>query len=268
MCELFCMSSRAPATVNLSLTEFARHGGATAENKDGWGLAYYSECDALVIREPRPAYDSAEMRFVRTHQIGSDMVISHIRHASVGGVALRNTQPYQRELGGYLHVFAHNGTFDDIFTRYPLSGRFQPIGSTDSEYAFCLLLDRLTRLWADRSVPDVQARAQIIRDFASELRELGPANFIYADGDTLFAHGDRRTHEDGIRPPGLHYVSRHCRNERQPVDVPGLTVSTAPGSQDIALVASVPLTDEQWTPFEVGQLLGLKGGETVYRSSS
>ncbi|RLE27834.1 MAG: class II glutamine amidotransferase, partial [Acidobacteria bacterium] len=35
MCELFAMSSSHPATVNLSLGEFSRHGGLTADHADG-----------------------------------------------------------------------------------------------------------------------------------------------------------------------------------------------------------------------------------------
>ncbi len=38
-------------------------------------------------------------------------------------------------------IFAHNGDLHDFHPR--LSGRFTPVGNTDSERAFCYLLDQL-----------------------------------------------------------------------------------------------------------------------------
>jgi predicted glutamine amidotransferase len=76
-------------------------------------------------------------------------VIAHIRHATQGAVSLANTQPFVRELRGRVHVFAHNGAVGAL----PASargncggGRFQPIGETDSEVAFCQFLGRLAEL--------------------------------------------------------------------------------------------------------------------------
>jgi hypothetical protein len=118
---------------------------------------------------------------------------------------LGNTQPFLRELGGRVHVFAHNGNLPEIEQR--MEGRwqrFQPIGQTDSEIAFCILLQSLSLLWTDRRLPSVEDRVSIICSVAAEFREIGLANFIYSDGDMLFAHGHRRIQHDGaIGPPGL-----------------------------------------------------------------
>lgn len=267
MCELFAMSSRQPATVNLSLGEFARHGGLTADHKDGWGVAWYDEGDALLVREPRPAAESASMRFVRQQGVESRFAVSHIRRATVGEVALRNTQPFARELGGRLHLFIHNGMLYDIETHHRLSGRFQPIGDTDSEYAFCLLMDRMAAVWrSPGQTPDMDARFVVFGDFAREMAALGPANFIYSDGDVMIAHGHKRSHADGIHPPGLHFLCRRCKAEPRPVEASGLKISTDADSQDIVLLASVPLTNESWTPLEAQQLLMLRGGEIIKSS--
>ncbi len=59
MCELFSISSRLPATVSLSLKTFAEHGGGSAPHADGWGIAYYREDDARLIKERKLARMSA-----------------------------------------------------------------------------------------------------------------------------------------------------------------------------------------------------------------
>lgn len=268
MCELFAMSSRRPATVNLSLSEFARHGGLTDKHKDGWGIAWYDTGDALLVREPRAAAESPSMQFVRHQGIASRYVVSHIRRATVGEVTLRNTQPFARELGGRLHLFVHNGMLHDIEARHELSGRFQPIGETDSEYAFCMLMDRMATIWnRPGATPDENARFELFGEFARQMAALGPANFIYSDGEVIIAHGHERSHRDGIHPPGLHFLCRHCKTEPRPVETTGLKIITEADSQDIVLLASVPLTDESWTQLQPQQLLMLKDGEIVKTSS-
>ncbi|WP_200159149.1 class II glutamine amidotransferase, partial [Allochromatium vinosum] len=83
------------------------------------------------------------------------------------------------------------------------SGSFQPIGETDSEHAFCALLGKLEALNISADMPTLKQRLDLIASFAIELRKLGPANFMYADGDVLFAHADRRLQVDTglVAPP-------------------------------------------------------------------
>lgn len=267
MCELFAMSSQSPATVNLSLTEFARHGGLTDGNKDGWGVSWYDGADALLVREPKAAAESASMQFVRQHAMPSRFVISHIRMATVGDIALRNTQPFSRELGGRRHVLVHNGTLNEITARCPTSGRFQPIGETDSEYALCILMDRMASIWQKpHTVPTVAARFEVFAGFARDMAELGVANFIYSDGDVMIAHGHKRHHADGSCSPGLHYLSRTNHSRTQPLEVSGLRITTEASKHNIVLLASVPLTDEPWKALPEGELVMLQGGEILQTS--
>ena len=139
MCELLMMSSSVPATVNVELGVLARHGGGEGPDRDGWGIAYYQDNDVRLIKDAAPAYASPWMGFVEGLALRSKLVIAHIRRATSGKVALRNTHPFTRELHGHMHVFAHNGAVPAIFTAsaFPL-GRFHPVGETDSEYAFCV----------------------------------------------------------------------------------------------------------------------------------
>ena len=269
MCELFAMSSRFPATVRYSLEEFSRHGGLAGPHKDGWGIAHYADGDVRLLKEAGPASGSACIRFFQDHPFSSTLVLSHIRRATQGGPALRNCQPFVRELGGAMHTFAHNGDLDSggLRARLPL-GTHRPVGETDSEYAFCALLERLREPWLGaRGVPPLAERLAAVSAFAAEIRALGPANFIYSDGDALFAHGHRRMHDGaGIRWPGLHMLSRRCARADARLDTGGLSILAGATDQQVVLVASVALTNEPgWRPLGDGELIAARGGSLVTR---
>ncbi len=264
MCELFAMSSSEPATVSYSLEEFSRHGGLTGPHKDGWGIAYYAQGDVRLVKEPLPAHDSACLRFIQDRPFHSSLVVSHIRKATQGAHTLPNCQPFMRELGGAMHVFAHNGDLDNVRLRARFAlGFHRPLGETDSEYAFCALLGRLQALWLDsQGVPPFEARRAVVERFAAELREFGPANFLYADGDALFAHGHRRTQDDhSIRPPGLHVLCRRCARDAAAPNIEGVEIRPRNGEQQVVLFASVPLTREAgWRALGEGELVAVRGG--------
>jgi predicted glutamine amidotransferase len=265
VCELFAISSRAPTGLSLSIRQLASRGAPGGKLADGWGLACYDGFDARVLREPEPAGDSAWLDTVinagRPH---SRIVIAHIRHATQGSIALANTQPFTRELGGRIHVFAHNGMLTDVERAIGAScRRFRLIGETDSEVAFCGLMERLAPLWADQA-PSIEARLRTVTRYAAELRELGPANFLYSDGELLFAHGHRRMQADGrIAPPGLTVLTRRSAAERDALPAAGVRLQTELGPQDLTLFASVPLTDEDWRPLREGEIVVVRDGERL-----
>ncbi len=263
MCELLGFSSNHPTRLTLSLEVLSRHGDAKGRNRDGWGAAIYEGRDVSLLREARPAGRSALVKLIETQGPQTVLAISHIRHATQGAVALANTQPFVRELFGRRHTFAHNGNLIGI-GELPMfaPGRFHPVGETDSEIAFCALLQRLAKIWSPGNVrpPDLERRLRCISDFAAELRELGPANFLYSDGDTLFAHSHRRRHADGkIRAPGLCMLQRSCGPDDPRLAVSGIDLRGP--SRDVVLVASVPLTDEQWRPLKEGEVVAIARGE-------
>ncbi|MEA3276308.1 MAG: class II glutamine amidotransferase [Pseudomonadota bacterium] len=267
MCELFAMSSRVPTTVGFSLERLARRGGGEGPHRDGWGVAFYEGRDAFILREPRAASESNLVRFIEQHPPPSSLVVSHIRLATHGDRALRNTQPFSRELGGRTHVLAHNGKLGGIERQWDLvHDRFLPIGDTDSELIFCGLLERLAPLWAgalDR-VPPLAARLEVIAAFAAELRRFGPANFLYSDADALFVHAHRRQQPDGVEaPPGLHMLARSCSEVSHGLTGAGVTLT--PIQQTLVLVASVPLTDEAWWPLEEGEVVAMAEGCVLER---
>ena len=131
MCELFAMSSAAPATVTYSLERFAQHGGLTAGNKDGWGICYVEHEDIRLIKEPEPAASSPWVKFIAEQALASDCVIAHVRMASRGRPHLENTHPFERELAGRRHVFAHNGTLAEVQDKVAARGQSLPADRRD-----------------------------------------------------------------------------------------------------------------------------------------
>ena len=102
-------------------------------------------------------------------------------------------------------------------------------------------------------------RHQIVSQFAAEISPLGAANFLYADGDAFFAHGNKRTQPTSgkVAPPGLYWLNRQCAPESA-YDIPGLHVDSE--DQHVVLVASVPLSDEGWVPLDEGEVLCIQNG--------
>jgi len=263
MCELFSLSSLHPTNISFSLEEFADHGGHNGPHKDGWGVAYYEDLDLRLFREPCPASSSPCVKLLREHGLRSNIVISHIRMATQGDNALRNTQPFCRALGGRMHTFVHNGDLDGIDELPGFNtGDWRPIGETDSEHAFCHLMHQLSVIWRQASPPSLGQRLEIIDNFAGRLRPLGPANFIYSDGEYLYAHGDKRTQPGraGYHPPGLYWLARNCGLADETQALPGITLEQTRYDQQVVLVASVPLSVEPWQPFDEGQILVMKSG--------
>jgi glutamine amidotransferase len=265
MCELFGMSTQLPTVATITLERFAARGGLAGHTIDGWGLALYDGLDLRLYREPEPSRHSAWLRYVQQRRLSATLLISHIRHATRGAVNLANTQPFAREIGGRMHVFAHNGRLEPLMQ--PLATpapRFRPLGDTDSERAACLLFEAMARLWAGEAVPAPARRRAAVSEFAAAMRVHGPANFLYSDGEFLYAHGHRRTQSGGhIAPPGLWVLQRRCAVDRDALPQAGISLESGAGPQSLVLIASVPLTGEGWRPLAEGELLVAGAGDIV-----
>ena len=110
-----------------------------------WGLGFHQSGELLLKRRPvddRPCIDLAEM----LDGVESDLVIGHVRRATVGALRAENTHPFRyREL-----LFANTGTVgqfadvrDDLLGALPDFLRKSVRGETDSELVFHHLLLRL-----------------------------------------------------------------------------------------------------------------------------
>ncbi len=101
-------------------------------------------------------------------------MISHIRKATQGRVALENCHPFVRELWGRYWVFAHNGDLKALAPR--LHGSFRPVGTTDSERAFCWIMQEMVGSHA--GVPSVQELSITLREPARADRR--PRHFQFS----------------------------------------------------------------------------------------
>ena len=184
MCELLGMSANVPTDICFSFTGLTQRGGVTGPHKDGWGIAFYEGKGCRSFHDPAPSVDSEIARLVRSYPIKSKIVISHIRKANRGRVCLENTHPFSRELWGQRWVFAHNGQLKGI--KKTSLTFYRPIGTTDSEYAFCWLLDQVRKRFPER--PRRERRLhETLAQLCSELNGFGVFNVLLSDSRYLYA---------------------------------------------------------------------------------
>jgi predicted glutamine amidotransferase len=259
MCELFAVSSDRPTVLRYQLRAFARHGGGEFRNRDGWGIMFAQERDAFLFREPAAASESALERLVAKHPPPARLVAAHIRLATAGGALLANTHPFRRTRSGRVLHFAHNGSLPNLRKQFAASEAAAAcIGDTDSELAFLLLLERLKPLEPDGTPEE---RYAVFREFCAEMREEGTANFLFADGELLFAHAHRRrSFVDGppseTETPGL--CLRVLNNGERTWSTRGAEMSPIP--ENGVLLASVPLDKRKWTGLAKGTTLLVEHG--------
>ena len=252
MCQLLGMNCNVPTDIMFSFTGFQQRGGRTDDHADGWGIAFFEGRGCRLYVDSASAADSPVAQLVRSYPIRSLNVIAHIRKATRGPVALENTHPFMRELWGRYWIFAHNGTLDRFEARS--QGRFRPVGSTDSEAAFCDLLDSLWQRFGDTE-PSGADLGGAVREWADRMAALGTFNFLLSNGAQLFSHCATR----------LSYVVRQAPFTRvrladADIDVDFSAVTTP--ADRVAVIATVPLTtNEEWTAIEPGQLLVFEDGE-------
>lgn len=267
MCELLGMSSNHKTTVNISLTTLAERGENPHLHGDGWGVAFYEGNDVRLIKDFGEAKGSRWVEFIKQQEISSQDVIAHIRRSTVGEVSYKNTHPFVRELYGRMHTFAHNGTFHDIQSLPQFqTKRFRAVGTTDSEHAFCYLLDRMNEAWHGSDlIPSLDKRMEVVVKFAAEMRELGPSNFLYSDGTTLFAHGHHR--HDPIQNklvwPGLQYIQVGSSDKTfKPTSDSAISLDTT--DKFLTMFASVPLNNGDWRPLQEGEVIAVTKGEMKF----
>lgn len=244
------MECNVPTDVVFSFSGLALRGGARGPHADGWGLALYEGRSVRTFLEPAAAANSSLAAYVRNNPIKTLLAIAHVRKRTRGPVNLANTHPFVRELWGRHFTFAHNGTVRGIKQRLE-PGRFRPIGTTDSEYAFCALMNRLERAFP-RGYPEPSALARAVARAGREIGDRGTFNFLLGDGSQLFARCATK----------LCYIIRKAPFAKatladDDIEVDFATVTTP--RDRVAVIATAPLTrDEDWT-------IGLPGQMWVFR---
>ncbi|MDX9699129.1 MAG: class II glutamine amidotransferase [Rhodocyclaceae bacterium] len=252
MCQLLGMNCNVPTDICFSFAGFRARGGLTDHHRDGWGIAFFEGRGVRLFLDAAPSSTSPVAELVRNYPIRSLNVVSHIRKATQGNIRLENTHPFQRELWGQYWIFAHNGNLADFAP--PPGTRFRPVGSTDSEAAFCFMLESLAMQYPD-GPPAPEALFQSLRQLSIRISAHGEFNFLLSNGERLFAHSSSRLTYIVRKAP---FAVAHLADADMSVDFGELTTP-----QDrVAVIATVPLTDnETWTPIPAGNLLSFCNGQ-------
>ena len=255
MCQLLGMNCNVPTDICFSFEGFRARGGKTDIHSDGWGIGFFEGDGCRLFIDDKPSFESAVAELIRHYPIRSINAIAHIRKATHGEITLKNTHPFLRELWGSYWIFAHNGKLENF--KPALSGRFNPVGDTDSELAFCYILDKLVQRFPSKK-PTIRQIYSVVTEVTKEISSFGMFNFLLSDGSFLFAHCTT----------SLHYIIRESPfNKAHLVDedvIVDFSEVTTPNDR-VTIIATEPLTDnEQWTQFKSGELILFKDGLPLF----
>lgn len=256
MCELLGMSANVPTDICFSFTGLARRGGQTGPHKDGWGITFYEGRGFRTFKDPLPSANSRIAQLVQDYPIKSCAVVAHIRQANSGPVSLENTHPFTRELWGRYWTYAHNGQLTDLPAL--ADGRQRPVGQTDSEYAFCWLLNCLEQRYP-APPQDWPAMFAYVATLAAQLQQRGVFNMLLSDGEFVMAYCGTKLHWLTRRAP---FGKATLLDEDVMID---FQQQTTP--QDVVtIIATQPLTqDEVWHPMQPGEYGLFRYGEWLNR---
>jgi glutamine amidotransferase len=247
MCRLFAMSAgqeRAHATFWLldapdSLTVQSHR------EPDGTGLGWFdADGTAHVSKQPLAAYGDATFAR-RAHDVSSRTFIAHIRFASTGPLAPRNTHPFEQ----HGRLFAHNGVIEDLPALDAHLGEDRKLvkGDTDSERFFALI----TREIAAHD-GDVERGITAACTWVAEELPLFAINFVLASAERVWALRYPLTHELYLceRAPGT--ALEHSSSF-------GSRVTSERGERrPLVVIASERMdADSGWRGLGCGELVGV-----------
>jgi len=229
--------------------------GDTGPHRDGWGIAFYEGKKLRCFHDPAPSVDSEIARLIKDQPIKSHVVVSHIRQANVGDVNLANTHPFTRELWGYTWTFAHNGQLDKTLFDLPLKF-YEPVGTTDSEYAFCWLLGNIRERFPVRPENPDELKL-FIQSCCDQLMGLGVFNMLLTESTYLFAYCATK----------LTWITRKAPFGEASLTDCELTVDFCKETtlnDIVTVIATEPLTEnEEWTRLETGEMITFLDGLPV-----
>lgn len=203
MCRLFGFRSAVGSKAHRSLIEAENAlGQQAAMHPHGWGLGYFVDQDAYILKSDDAAHTSERFRLASS-RLRSHTLVAHVRRATVGGRDYLNSHPFR--FGRW--VFAHNGTvfdFDEHFKDWMLEQIPEPrrsliLGTTDSEHTFHYLLSALAEAGMDpkgHEPPDCSRAAEVLQRAVDAIYQRSAdcgtsdwpiLNFILTNGEVFFA---------------------------------------------------------------------------------
>lgn len=200
MCRLLAIAGTLKPEIEIEILQKFQHlaetgcvpAGITKGHKDGWGIVALAK--GIIKLYERHAEDASESvaynHVVQALQVTPhDIVVAHLRKASVGSATTENTHPFR--CGNF--IFAHNGTIVD-HQKIPLSEVTQVMlhGSTDSERFFYYLIEKYCAS-PNRSMEEIIREAVVMVRKNLEYRSL---SFIMSNGKYIWTL--REVNEDNL----------------------------------------------------------------------
>jgi len=232
----------------------------------GWGFAWYPMDDgaAVVIKDPNATHETPLTRTLRDWDRFRSCVFLCHTHGAAKRTTQQDTHPFQRSYAGRDWVFAHSGELghtlrEDLPIDDPV---FEPLGTTDSEHAFCWLLLKIRGEGA-RSLDDIGW--EDLLGWFRELNARGSSSFLISDGHDVVAYADANGefpfHRIRRKPPHAKTV---LDGERIRLDV----VHPTDVNRTMAIIARSPLSQEEgWTPLHAGEMVVMRRGVFTWSST-
>lgn len=229
MCELFGISSAEKIRCNELLQAFYSHGD---EHPDGWGLATFYGNAATLEKEPVSSSESVYLKNRLTDEIVEDILLAHIRKASVGCLSYKNSHPFAlRDRHGRLWTLIHNGT---IFESPELAPYAQlQRGETDSERVLHYLIDRINAKGIHGDLSEGE-RFAVVEDVVRAITPGNKVNLLIYDGELLYIHAN-------------HAGSLYLR-----------------GDGNTRIVSTRPLTQDHWVEVPLNTLFAYRSGKLIF----
>ncbi len=231
----------------------------------GWGIGWYpgSERGASVVKDPTSSGQAGVGAALGDwNRFRSTLFLSHMR-GHQRPRSQQDAQPFVRSYGGRQWIFAHDG---DLTPGYadPLSlgedPTLAPLGRTDSEHAFCWILEQIRSTRA-RSLKGVPPEA--LHEWFREVNRAGTVNALLSDGQRLAVYRDAGLHGQLLWtrriPP---HASNHLQSEAVVVDLEG----AADVNHTSLIFSSSPLSSDSWVPMQPGQLMLARRGAVLWDS--
>jgi len=224
-------------------------------NADGSGIGFFDAAGAPVIdKQPEPAFEDEEFIHEAVHAQSATFV-AHVRYATAGGRAVRNTHPFAARG----RIMAHNGGIGELARLDEQLGSYRGLvlGDTDSERYFALITQQ-----TDAQGGDVAAGIAAAARWIAASLPLSSLNTVVAAPGELWALRYPAQHALHIieRPagPGAGTAGLHVRSSTSSVHVPALDPAAS------VVVASEELDGESgWRMLAPGELVHVRPDLTV-----
>jgi predicted glutamine amidotransferase len=224
-------------------------------NADGSGIGFFDAAGAPVIdKQPEPAFEDEEF-IHEAKQAQSATFVAHVRYATAGGRAVRNTHPFAARG----RIMAHNGGIGELALLDEQLGSYRSLvlGDTDSERYFALITQQ-----TDAHGGDVAAGIAAAARWIAANVPLSSLNTVVAAPGELWALRYPAQHALHIieRPagPGAGKAGLHVRSATSSVHVPALDAVPS------VVVASEELDGEDgWRMLAPGELVHVGPGLDV-----